>query len=73
MLALSDDQLAAVMEAARPLQPHQRSEFLQAVAVELARYPEIGVGIIHRVTSKIQRAHLSGPRDLRGVGGKWGH
>ena len=70
MISLSDSELAAVMAAAKPLQPHQRSEFLQAVAVELSRYPELGPGIIGRVTSRLQRAHLA-PRTYH-TGSKWG-
>jgi hypothetical protein len=45
------------MEAAKPLQPHQRGQFPREVADELARYPAIGVGVIGRVTAKIQRQH----------------
>ena len=36
-LKLSDDELTAVMAACRPLDPSQRDEFLQAVAVELRK------------------------------------
>ncbi|PSO33415.1 hypothetical protein C7G41_00040 [Bradyrhizobium sp. MOS002] len=42
------------MEAAKPLQPHQRSDFLREVAAELARH-EIGPGIVGRVVGKLQR------------------
>jgi hypothetical protein len=71
MISLSDSELAAIMEAARPIPPRDRDQFLRDVAVELARYPEIGVGVIHRVTARLQRKHLNGPRDLRGIGGKY--
>ena len=42
--------------------PRDRSEFLRDVAVKLSRYPELGPGIIGRVTAKLQRAHLDMPR-----------
>lgn len=32
MISLSDDELAAIMDAAAPLQPHQRSDFLRDVS-----------------------------------------
>ena len=43
-LALSDDELAAVMSAAAPLPIRDRGEFLQALAVELEKHREIGPG-----------------------------
>jgi hypothetical protein len=71
MLALSDDELQIVMSAAAPIRPHARDAFLRDVAAELAKFEEIGPGIIGRVAAKIQRQHLNGPRDLRGVATKW--
>ncbi|MGO4506017.1 hypothetical protein AB4Z51_03285 [Bradyrhizobium sp. 2TAF36] len=70
MISLTDDELGIVMEAAKPLQPHQRSAFLADVADELARYPELGPGVIHRVTAKLQREHMNPPRYRNGVT-KW--
>jgi hypothetical protein len=70
MISLSDSELAAVMEAARPIPPRDRDQFLRDVAAELARYPELGPGIIGRVTAKIQRQHLNAP-SIRSVGSKW--
>jgi hypothetical protein len=58
-LSLSDDELAALMTAARPIPPRDRDQFLRDVAVELAKYPEVGPGIIGRVCSKLQRQHLN--------------
>jgi hypothetical protein len=66
-LSLSDDELAAIMDAAAPLPPHQRAAFLRAVSTELSKYPELGPGVIARVTAKLQRQHLN-PPDLRGAG-----
>jgi len=39
-LSLSDDELMAVIEAARPIEPRD-SEFLRDVASELAQYQEL--------------------------------
>ena len=55
MISLSDPELAAIMDAAKPIPARDRDAFLQAVTAELQRYPEVGIGIIHRVTAK-QRA-----------------
>ena len=54
-LSLSDSELSAIVEAARPLAPRDRTKFVEAVAVELSRYPEIGPGIVGRVPAKLQR------------------
>jgi plasmid stabilization system protein ParE len=70
MISLSDDELAAVMEAARPIPARDRDQFLRDVADELARYPEIGPGVIHRVVGKLQREHLAPRRYAHSVG-KW--
>ena len=70
MISLSDAELAAIMEAARPIHSRDRDQFLRDVAIELSRYPEIGPGVVGRVIGKLQRQHLNAP-SLRGVGGKW--
>ena len=70
MISLSDDELAAVMDAARPIPARDRDAFLRDVAVELAKYAELGPGIIARVVGKIQRQHLNPPRYAHGTG-KW--
>ena len=44
-LALTDDELRIVMDAARPLPPHDRGAFLRAVAEELAKHRELGPGV----------------------------
>jgi len=71
-LALNDDELAALMDCARPLHPRDRAEFLREAAAELSKFEVIGVGVIHRVCSRLQRAHLNPPRYLNGVS-KYGH
>jgi hypothetical protein len=70
MLALNDAELEIVMSAAAPIRPIDRDQFLRDVANELQRYPEIGVGIVGRVVSKIQREHLAPRRYAHSVG-KW--
>ena len=70
MLSLSDDELAALLSAARPIPARDRDQFLRAVASELEKHEVIGVGVIHRVTAKIQRQHLNRPRYAHTTG-KW--
>ena len=72
MISLDDSEMQILIEAARPIPQHDRAAFLADVAAELARYPELGPGIIGRVVREIQRRHLNAP-DLRGVGSKYGH
>jgi len=62
-LSLSDSQLSSIMDAARPLQVHQRDGFLRDIATELAALPVIGDGALHRI-SMVQRRHFDAP-DLR--------
>jgi hypothetical protein len=57
-LALSDAELAVVMQAAQPLAPDQRDGFLQAVAAELAQIPAVGPGAVHRVCRQLAAAIL---------------
>jgi hypothetical protein len=71
-LALSDSEMAAVIDAARPIPPRDRSAFLRDVVAELQKCPELGPGIIGRVVAKVQRQHLA-PRVGRNVGSKYGH
>ena len=63
-IALSDDQLSAIMSAARPLAPWQRDGFLRDIAEELVKLPEIGSGALHRIITTVQRRHFDAP-DLR--------
>jgi hypothetical protein len=72
MISLNDDELQILLTAARPIPAQHRSDFLNDVASELSKYPEIGPGVIHRVTAKIQRQHLA-PRMSHNVGSKYGH
>jgi hypothetical protein len=76
-ISLSDDELAAVMDGARPLAPEHRDAFLRDIAAELAKHPdELGPGIVHRLVRETQRRYfdpptfadtLSGPRSRRAL------
>ena len=65
MISLDDDEMAALLALAAPLQPRERVRFLQALAAEL-QGSEIGAGTVHRVASRLQRHFLrtvSGPAE----------
>jgi hypothetical protein len=66
-LRLSDSELDAVFAAARPLAPHLRDEFLQAVADALAGLRELGPGATYRVIRDQQRRFFD-PPDFVGPG-----
>ena len=55
-LALTDTQMTAVMAAAQPLPPADRSLFLQDVAAALDG-KELGDGVVARVCREIQRRY----------------
>jgi predicted DNA-binding transcriptional regulator YafY len=63
-ISLTDSELTAVMDAARPLQPRDRDRFLRAVAQAIAELPEIGPGSVHRAIASVWRQHYDAP-DLR--------
>ena len=52
-ISLSNSELAAIMEAARPISPRDRDAFLRDVAAEC---------IVGRVTSRLQREHATLPQ-----------
>jgi hypothetical protein len=59
LLSLNDAELDVVMELAAPLQRHQRSAFLHAVAAELSAHPATaGPGTVHRIAVRLQREYL---------------
>jgi hypothetical protein len=60
-IALTDAQLTAVFEAARPLAVRDRDAFLQAVAEALQARPEIGDGDVHRAIRVAQRRFYDPP------------
>jgi hypothetical protein len=60
-LALTDSQLDAVFDAARPLQPRDRSRFLKDVAIALAGCPDPGDGTVFKVCRQIQGRYFDPP------------
>jgi hypothetical protein len=59
-LALTDDQLTAVMRAAEPLVVSDRDGFLRDVAAAL-RSQELGDGTVYRVVAQVQRRYYDPP------------
>jgi hypothetical protein len=57
VISLSDSELQIIVDAAKPLAPNDRSEFLADVASALARYEVVGVGIVARVAREAQRKY----------------
>lgn len=60
-IALTNEQLSAILAAAHPLPRDPRSAFLERCARELAALPAIGDGAVHRVVSEVQRAYFDPP------------
>jgi hypothetical protein len=63
-IALSDDELQAVMDAARPLAPRDRDQFLRRIAAVITALPVRGPGVIHRAIRSTWREFYDVP-DLR--------
>ena len=63
-LSLSDDEYNAVQAAAAPIHPLQRGAFLQALAVELERYPVVGPALF-TVAPRPCRRPSSSPRTAK--------
>jgi hypothetical protein len=66
---LSDDELATVMAAARPIAIERRDAFLQDIATLLHACVEIGPGVVHRICAEVQRRHFDAPDLSRAAGG----
>jgi hypothetical protein len=62
-LALDDDEMQAVLDAAKPLPPDRRAAFLADVAEALATAGEVGPGSLHRVIRVCAARHFDPPRD----------
>ena len=65
MIGLSDEEQAALMTLAAPLEPKERSRFLEAVTAEL-RPGEIGPGAVHRIGRQLQQQFsrtITGPAE----------
>jgi hypothetical protein len=59
-IALTDEQMTAVLRAAGPLPPDLRAPFLEAVAQALAGR-ELGDGIVARTCAEIQKRYWKAP------------
>jgi hypothetical protein len=57
-LSFTDEQLDALLRAATPIPPGDRSSFLEAVAAKL-NGKELGDGIVFRTIREIQARYLS--------------
>jgi len=62
MISLSDAELAAISDAARPLPRKARSEFLQAVAAELEHQEQRGPGVVYRACRELQKKYFDPPQ-----------
>jgi hypothetical protein len=66
--AFTDEQIDAIMSAAEPLAPADRTPFLEAVASAL-QGQEIGDGKLYRVLREIQPRYLESEHAV--IGSKW--
>jgi hypothetical protein len=60
-VALSEQQMLALLAASHPLPADSRSAFLEHCARELAALPELGEGVLHRVIMRVQRLYFDPP------------
>jgi len=63
-LRLTDDQLRAIMSAARPIRRRDRGAFLEAVAAAI-RGRDVGDGSVFRAIRDVQREFFAAPGVLR--------
>jgi hypothetical protein len=64
-LALTDDELTAVMNLAAVVPIQHRDEFLKSLAEALATCPEVGPGVVFREAAKLQRGFINAPTQIR--------
>jgi hypothetical protein len=62
-ISLTDAELTAVMDAARPIPVGRRDAFLQELAVELSKLTIVGAGNLHRAIAETQRRFWDPPTD----------
>lgn len=69
--SLTDAELDEFTSLAAAVPIEHRDAFLEAVAGAVAeavgKYPEVGVGLIHREDARLQRFYLEPPPDRRGL------
>jgi hypothetical protein len=70
-IALSDDELEAILAAARPLDVHVRDAFLQRVAASLRDCGEVGPGTVHRAIAQAQKEFFDPPEFANGRWAKY--
>jgi hypothetical protein len=68
-ISLSDSELSAVMAAAAPLHPYDRSAFLASLAARLRHEPEVGPGTVNRVIRELLATKQYRRQDALAVGG----
>jgi hypothetical protein len=61
-IALTDDQMDAVLRAAAPLAPHDRGPFLEVLPQALQAQREIGDGTVHRAIAETQKQFFTPPQ-----------
>lgn len=71
MAKLSDDQINAILNAARPLPPADHAAFLEEVSTALAELGDLGDGVVHRVCRDVQRRLLKPPDPTRSARGSY--
>jgi hypothetical protein len=54
-IPISESVYFAIQQAARPIVANERNQFLSEMALELAKHPEIGEGLAHRLAAELQR------------------
>jgi hypothetical protein len=57
-VAISDEAMAALFDLARPLDPRDRTRFVESVVADLNGHAEIDLGLIHRIAVPLQRQYL---------------
>jgi hypothetical protein len=70
-LALSDSQLEQIFRCAAPLQPHQRTAFLEHLGAKLQGKREVGDGELWRLIGEAQRQFFDPPSFGSGPVGKY--
>jgi hypothetical protein len=64
-IAISDEAMRELFRLAQPLDPRDRTRFVESVVAELDGHAEIDIGLVHRIAVPLQRQYLS---FVRGTG-----
>jgi hypothetical protein len=57
LLHFSDEEMTLLLSLAQPIEPAQRSAFLDAVAAEIGEQPS-GPGLVHQLGRRVQRRYF---------------